>query len=145
MVTDLTYVYIWYYKTRTPSALDTAIVSATFTNTQKTQLYIYDSLMKRSPGPHRKLSSTCIFSCNKCCETLDCLFKVFRSTPEFFTHLETSPLPVKGCKCLPMLRTLMAIEQWGFFCLPVISFVSLDRLHLYTWYSHVICVKTSLK
>ena len=31
----------------------------------------------------------------------------------FFTHLETSLLPVKGCKILPFLGT--AIEQWGFF------------------------------
>ena len=33
------------------------------------------------------------------------LFGVFRPTQEFFTHLETSPLPVKGCKFLPMLGT----------------------------------------
>ena len=25
-----------------------------------------------------------------------CLFKVFRPTREFFTHFETSPLPMKG-------------------------------------------------
>ena len=43
------------------------------------------------------------------------LFKVFvcsfrliwayRPTRKFFTHMETSPLPVKGCKFLPMLGT----------------------------------------
>ena len=27
------------------------------------------------------------------------LFEVFRPTREFFTHMETLPLPVKGCKC----------------------------------------------
>ena len=27
-----------------------------------------------------------------------CLFGVYRPTREFFTHVETSPLPVKGCK-----------------------------------------------
>ena len=27
-----------------------------------------------------------------------CLFGVYRPIPEFFTHMETSPLPVKGCK-----------------------------------------------
>ena len=27
-----------------------------------------------------------------------CLFGVFRPTREFFSHLETSPLPVKDCK-----------------------------------------------
>ena len=34
-----------------------------------------------------------------------CLFGVCRSIWEFFTHMETSPLPVKGCKCRPMLNT----------------------------------------
>ena len=34
-----------------------------------------------------------------------CLFGIFRPTPEFFTTLETSPLPVKGCKFWPMLGT----------------------------------------
>ena len=29
---------------------------------------------------------------------LFCLFGVFRPTREFFTHMETSPLPVKGCR-----------------------------------------------
>ena len=33
------------------------------------------------------------------------LFGVFCPTQEFFTHLETSPLPLKGCKFLPMLGT----------------------------------------
>ena len=34
-----------------------------------------------------------------------CFFGVYRPTREFFTHMETSPLPVKGCKFLPMLGT----------------------------------------
>ena len=33
------------------------------------------------------------------------LFGVFRSTREFFTYTETSPLPVKGCLFWPMLGT----------------------------------------
>ena len=33
------------------------------------------------------------------------LFGVFRPNQEVFTHMETSPLPVKGCKFLPMLGT----------------------------------------
>ena len=33
------------------------------------------------------------------------LFGVFRPTREFFTHIETSPLPVNGCKFWPMLGT----------------------------------------
>mgnify|MGYP003690142205 CR=1 FL=1 len=31
------------------------------------------------------------------------LFEVYRPTSKFFTHMETSPLPVKGCTFLPML------------------------------------------
>ena len=34
-----------------------------------------------------------------------------------FTHLETSRLPVKGCKFWPMLGT-HGHEQWGFFSVP---------------------------
>ena len=34
------------------------------------------------------------------------LFSVYRPTREFFTHMETSPWPVKGCKFWPMLGTL---------------------------------------
>ena len=45
--------------------------------------------------------------------TLVC-FGVYRPTREFFTHMDTSPLLVKGCKC----SALMAIEQWGFFSVP---------------------------
>ena len=40
---------------------------------------------------------------------------VYRPIRKFFTHIETSPLPVKGCKFWPICSTLMAIEQWGFF------------------------------
>ena len=47
-------------------------------------------------------------------------FTVFFLCPsrEFFTHLETSPLPVKGCKFWPMLGMLIVIVQWGFFTVP---------------------------
>ena len=34
-----------------------------------------------------------------------CLFGDIRPTQDFFTHLETSPLPVKGCKFWLMLDT----------------------------------------
>ena len=41
-----------------------------------------------------------------CKEDLICLFVwVFRPTWEYFIHMETSPLPVKGSKFLPMLGT----------------------------------------
>ena len=46
-----------------------------------------------------------------------CLFGGFRPTWEFFTHMESSPLPVKGCKFY-LCFALMAIEQWGFFNMP---------------------------
>ena len=32
-----------------------------------------------------------------------CVFGVYRHTRDCFTHMETSPLPVKGYKFLPML------------------------------------------
>ena len=35
------------------------------------------------------------------------LFGFYRPTREFFTHMDMSPLLVKGCKC----SALMAIEQ----------------------------------
>ena len=34
-----------------------------------------------------------------------CLFWVFVLLENFFTHMGTSPLPVKGCKIRPMLGT----------------------------------------
>ena len=34
-----------------------------------------------------------------------CLFGIYRPTWESFTHMEMSPLPVKGCKFWPMLGT----------------------------------------
>ena len=39
----------------------------------------------------------------------------FSSHSRFFFHMETSPLPVKGCKVWPRLRV---IEQWGFSSVP---------------------------
>ena len=40
------------------------------------------------------------------CGLFVCLCGVYRPTLEFFTHhMETSPLPVKGCKCWPMFGT----------------------------------------
>ena len=45
-----------------------------------------------------------------------CLGGVYRPTREFFTHMETSPLPVKAANFdLCSWPSLMAIEQWGFF------------------------------
>ena len=46
-------------------------------------------------------------------------FFVGSHTREFLTHLERSPLPVKTCKCWPMLGSY-GYEQWGFFS-PFIS------------------------
>ena len=42
-----------------------------------------------------------------------CLFGVYRPTREFFTHMETSPLPVKGCKFWPMLSTYRPLSSEG--------------------------------
>ena len=43
--------------------------------------------------------------------------EVYRPTQEFFTHMETSPLLVKGCN-FDLCSALTAIEQWGFFNVP---------------------------
>ena len=42
------------------------------------------------------------------------MWGLYRPTRDFFTHMETSPLLVKGCKFLPMLGT-HGHEQSGFF------------------------------
>ena len=48
-----------------------------------------------------------------------CLFWHFCPTREFVTHMETSPLPVKGFKFFFYLcSALMASERWGFFSVP---------------------------
>ena len=50
---------------------------------------------------------------NKVSTTVFYLFGLFRPTREFFTHLDTSPLPVKGT-IFNICSALMAIEQCGF-------------------------------
>ena len=47
-----------------------------------------------------------------------CLFGFFRPTWEFFTRMETSPLPATGCKVGPMLGTHGHYIQWWFFSVP---------------------------
>ena len=41
-----------------------------------------------------------------------CLFGVFCHTRDFFTHMETSPLPLKGCK---ILAHVQHSKPLGFF------------------------------
>ena len=57
----------------------------------------------------------------ECVSTFVCFvwffFGVYLSSREFYTHMETSPLLVKGCK-IDLCSALMAIEQWGFFNVP---------------------------
>ena len=77
-----------------------------------------------------------------------CLFGVFRPTREFFIHLETSPLPAKGCKFWP-ISALMIIEQWGFFSVPHLLWpfkmvISKDPWHSY-WASGSKAVTTCFK
>ena len=42
-----------------------------------------------------------------------CLFGVYSPTREFFTHMETSPLPVKGCKFWPYSRHSWSLSNEG--------------------------------
>jgi hypothetical protein len=43
---------------------------------------------------------------------------VLRPAQEYFTSMETSLLPVKGCKIEAYCSALMAIEQGGIFIVP---------------------------
>ena len=42
-----------------------------------------------------------------------CLFRVFRPTREFFTHMETSTIPVKSCKLLNYTRDSWPLSREG--------------------------------
>ena len=55
----------------------------------------------------------------------------YRVTQEFFTHIETSPLPLKGSK-FGICSASMAIEVWGFFNVPNLLWqrVSVNNGHL---------------
>ena len=57
------------------------------------------------------------------------LFGVFRSTWAFFTHMETSPLPVKGCRFWPGLGT-HSFWEWGFFSVLNLLW---NWTSVYTW------------
>ena len=48
--------------------------------------------------------------------SFDCLFGFSRPTPECFTHMETSPLPVNDWTFFTF--ALMTNKQWGFFSVP---------------------------
>ena len=63
-----------------------------------------------------------------------CLF--FSSTREFFTCLETSPLPVKGCKFWPMLGTYGHSLVCHTFCDMGDSFLMVISQD--PWHSHLI-------
>ena len=69
------------------------------------------------------------------------VYGVYHPTWEFFTHMETSPLPVKGCKFWPMLgshghwavRVLKRATPTVNTGLPFIMVISED-----TWHSHLL-------
>ena len=70
-----------------------------------------------------------------------CLFGVYRPTRGFFTHRETSPLLAKGCKFWPICSALMAIEQWGFFCVPHLLWHGASVIIVISenpWHSHLL-------
>ena len=70
-----------------------------------------------------------------------CLFGVYRPTREFFTHMETSPLPVKGCKFSSSYArhswpsSSEGSLTWHTYCDMVLPFimVSVQYMFLYTW------------
>jgi hypothetical protein len=49
---------------------------------------------------------------------IDWLFTVLRPAQEYFTYMETSPMPVKGCTNLGLCLALRAFEQGGIFIVP---------------------------
>jgi hypothetical protein len=49
---------------------------------------------------------------------IDWLFIVLHPAQEYFTYMETSPLPVKGWKNLGLCSALRAFEQGGIFIVP---------------------------
>jgi hypothetical protein len=49
---------------------------------------------------------------------IDWLFTVLRPAQEFFTDMETSPLPVKGLQNLDLCSALKAFEQGGIYMVP---------------------------
>ena len=51
-----------------------------------------------------------------CYDDFFCLFGVFRPTQEFFTHLETSPLPVKVCKLTNARHTRPLSSEVSLLC-----------------------------
>ena len=51
-------------------------------------------------SPHTRLKKLHVYK--EAFKKKFCLFGVFRPTQEFFTHLETALLPVKGCKFSPI-------------------------------------------
>jgi hypothetical protein len=57
---------------------------------------------------------------------IDYLFTVLRPAQEYFTYMETSPLPVKGCKIRPLLgaQGLWAGRDW----LIIYRFTSRSRI-----------------
>ena len=60
-----------------------------------------------------------------------CLF--FLSTRVFFIHLETSPLPLKGCV---LYSEFMTNQQWGFFNVPNLQWhgpISPKTHHVWLW------------
>ena len=65
-----------------------------------------------------------------------CLIGVWRPTREFFTHMESSPLPVKDCKFWPMLGTYDHCGILSTYCKegnPFIIVISEEP-----WYSNLL-------
>ena len=58
---------------------------------------------------------------------------MFRPTREFFTHLETSPLSVKGCKFWPMLGNF---GNWAVSCFFIVPHLLWHRTPENSWHSY---------
>ena len=64
----------------------------------------------------------------------DCLFGVYRPTPEYFTHIDTSPIIGEGD--FDLCLALMAIGQWRFFSVPHLLYMW-DGSSVYNGHLHL--------
>ena len=73
------------------------------------------SLRSRCGSYVIKLVLVAIFSMKSYIIIFGLLVWVFRPTWEFFTHMETSPLPVKGCSFMTYVRHTLPLSSEGSF------------------------------
>ena len=82
----------------------------TISNNIKAKILLSVSFLIQYFMPYCK---TCISTFKTLESSLDCLFGLLRPTREFFTHMETSPLPLKVFKSLTYARHSWPLSSEG--------------------------------